>query len=66
MTDRWNFIFLICLLSKSKQAHNLLVKNINLKFTLTDNMHVDILLVGFYNLHFLIYKTRSKSHVSEV
>jgi hypothetical protein len=29
-------------------------------------MHVDILMVGFYNLHILIYKTRSKSHISYI
>jgi hypothetical protein len=29
-------------------------------------MHVDILLVGFYSLHFLIYKARSKSHISDI
>jgi hypothetical protein len=29
-------------------------------------MHVDILLVRFYNLHILIYKTRSKSHISDI
>jgi len=29
-------------------------------------MHVDILLVWFCNLHILIYKTRSKSHISDI
>jgi hypothetical protein len=29
-------------------------------------MHVDILMVGFYSLHFLIYKTRSKSQISDI
>ena len=29
-------------------------------------MHVDILLLWFYNLHILIYKTRSKSHISDI
>jgi hypothetical protein len=39
-----------------------LVNKLKSSVTFTDS-YVDILLVGIYNLHFLIYKTRSKSHI---
>jgi hypothetical protein len=39
-----------------------LVNKLKSSVTFTDS-YVDILLVWIYNLHFLIYKTRSKSHI---